>query len=82
MPIYKYRCQNCGFEFEKRQTYLEKILICCPECKKPALQRVPQMPAIVFKGSGWYSTDHRKSSPMEINKRISEKNEGKPSGKP
>lgn len=58
MPIYTYRCQNCSIEFEKAQAFSEKPFTRCPECCKNALRRVPQRPAIIFKGSGWYSTDH------------------------
>lgn len=59
MPVYTYRCQSCGVEFIKMQTFFAMPLKRCPECQRGALRRVPQLPAIVFKGSGWYSTDHR-----------------------
>jgi putative FmdB family regulatory protein len=62
MPVYLYRCQNCGNEFEKTQTYHNKPLMRCPECHKGSLERVPQKPAIIFKGTGWYSKDERSSS--------------------
>jgi putative FmdB family regulatory protein len=58
MPIYKYRCQSCHIEFELPQTYIEKTLTVCPNCRKGILQRIPQLPAVIFKGSGWYSIDH------------------------
>lgn len=62
MPIYTYRCQNCRAAFEKTQTFFDKPLTRCPECRMSTMRRIPQLPAIVFKGSGWYSTDHRSSS--------------------
>lgn len=62
MPVYTYRCQSCGVEFIKMQTFFAMPLKRCPECHRGALQRVLQLPAIVFKGSGWYSTDHRSAS--------------------
>jgi putative FmdB family regulatory protein len=62
MPVYTYRCQSCGFEFIKTQTFFDKPLTACPECHTSTLQRVIQLSAIIFKGSGWYSTDHRSSS--------------------
>ena len=62
MPVYMYRCQSCGVEFKKKETFLDKPLKRCPECRRGIVRRVPQLPAIVFKGSGWYSTDHRSSS--------------------
>ncbi len=62
MPVYTYRCQSCGVEFQKKEAFFDKPLKRCPECHRGAMRRVPQLPAIVFKGSGWYSTDHRSAS--------------------
>lgn len=59
MPIYTYKCQRCGIEFKKKQTFSAPLLRHCPECRTGALRRVLQLPSIIFKGSGWYSTDHR-----------------------
>ena len=62
MPVYAYRCQSCGVEFERTQMFLSKPLKHCPGCRSGSLRRVTQVPAIIFKGSGWYLTDHRSSS--------------------
>jgi putative FmdB family regulatory protein len=62
MPTYTYRCQSCGVEFERVQKFNDKPLTRCPECRKGTVRRVPQATAIVFKGSGWYATDHRSPS--------------------
>jgi putative FmdB family regulatory protein len=62
MPVYTYRCQHCGIKCKKTQMFLDKPLTRCPECRTSTMRRVPQLPAIVFKGSGWYSTDRRSSS--------------------
>ena len=62
MPVYAYRCQNCGVQFELTQKFSDKPLTRCPECRKGTVHRVLQPPSIVFKGSGWYSTDHRSPS--------------------
>ncbi|MGH2521360.1 MAG: FmdB family zinc ribbon protein [Anaerolineales bacterium] len=62
MPVYTYRCQSCGVEFKKIQTFSDTPLKRCPECRTGAVRRVLQLPVIVFKGSGWYSTDHHSSS--------------------
>ncbi len=59
MPAYTYRCRNCGVKFTKNETFFDKPLKHCPKCNTGIVQRVLQLPAIVFKGSGWYSTDHR-----------------------
>jgi putative FmdB family regulatory protein len=62
MPIYTYRCENCGIRFEKTQKFTDAPLTRCPECGKKALQKVYTPVGIVFKGSGFYSTDHRSPS--------------------
>ena len=62
MPTYTYRCQNCGVQFDKVQKFTDKPLTRCPECRTGSVRRILQSPAIVFKGSGWYATDHRSPS--------------------
>lgn len=62
MPIYTYRCENCGVQFEKQQKFDEQPLTRCPECNKKALRKVYTPVGIVFKGSGFYATDHRSPS--------------------
>ncbi|TLN27469.1 zinc ribbon domain-containing protein [bacterium] len=62
MPIYTYRCANCGVQFDKTQKFSDQPLQWCPECGKKALNKVYQPVGIVFKGSGFYSTDHRSPS--------------------
>lgn len=58
MPIYDYRCDHCGHVFSAVQSFSDEALEKCPNCgKKP--RRLLSMPAIVFKGSGWYKTDSR-----------------------
>ncbi|MBI2774318.1 MAG: hypothetical protein HYX56_07495 [Chloroflexi bacterium] len=62
MPIYDYRCDHCGHAFSQVQTFTEEAVAACPSCgKKP--RRLITMPAIVFKGSGWYKTDSRGAAP-------------------
>ncbi len=62
MPIYTYRCQSCGIEVTKTQSFSASPLRQCPKCHSGQVRRVLQSSAIVFKGSGWYSTDHRSAS--------------------
>jgi len=62
MPIYIYRCDNCGVQFERHQNFSDAPLTRCQECGKKALRKVYQPVGIVFKGSGFYSTDHRSPS--------------------
>ena len=62
MPVYTYRCENCGVRFERLQGFNDPMLTRCPECNKKALRKVYTPVGIVFKGSGFYSTDHRSAS--------------------
>ncbi len=62
MPIYTYRCDNCGVQFDRRQHFDDAPLKRCPECNKEALRKVYLPVGIVFKGSGFYATDHRSPS--------------------
>ena len=62
MPIYTYRCENCGVQFERTQKFTDAPLTRCPECNKKSLHKVYTPVGIVFKGSGFYATDHRSPS--------------------
>ena len=62
MPIYTYRCTNCGVQFEQQQKFEDSPLTRCPECSKKTLRKIYQPVGIVFKGSGFYATDHRSPS--------------------
>jgi putative FmdB family regulatory protein len=62
MPIYTYRCESCGVQFERNQKFADAPLTRCPECGKKSLRKVYMPVGIVFKGSGFYSTDHRSPS--------------------
>jgi putative FmdB family regulatory protein len=62
MPIYSYRCDECGIQFDRRQHFDDQPLKRCPECNKLSLRKLYQPVGIVFKGSGFYSTDHRSAS--------------------
>src|SRR5688572_26028274 len=62
MPVYTYQCSNCGVRFDRMQSFADKALTRCPECRKKGLRKVFAPVGIVFKGSGWYSTDQRSAS--------------------
>jgi len=62
MPIYTYRCENCGVKFERTQKFIDPSLTRCPECNKKTLRKVYTPVGIVFKGSGFYATDNRSPS--------------------
>jgi putative FmdB family regulatory protein len=62
MPVYTYRCDNCGHQFDKHQNFSDQPLKACPNCRKHALHKVYQVTGVAFKGSGFYVTDKRNAS--------------------
>ncbi|MBK8617127.1 MAG: zinc ribbon domain-containing protein [Anaerolineales bacterium] len=62
MPVYTYRCEACGIQFERHQSFTDTPLKTCPECRKKALKKVITPTKIIFKGSGFYATDHKSPS--------------------
>jgi putative FmdB family regulatory protein len=61
MPTYEYVCKQCGHLFEIVQSMRDQALTECPECGGE-LRKVFAPPAISFKGSGFYATDHGKKA--------------------
>lgn len=61
MPTYQYRCTECGSELEAVQKFTDPSLTTCPECSGK-LRKVFNAVGVVFKGSGFYATDSRKST--------------------
>ncbi len=59
MPIYEYRCQECGHELEKLQRMSDDRLVDCPACKAPQLKRLVSAAGFRLKGGGWYETDFK-----------------------
>lgn len=76
MPVYTYRCESCGVQFDRTQKFSDQPLTRCPECGKKSLRKVYSPVGIVFKGSGFYATDHR--SPSGMSGRGSSSSETKP----
>ena len=60
MPIYVYECETCGIRFERTQHLNDPPLERCPECGGQ-VHKIFQPVGIIFKGSGFYSTDHRRT---------------------
>ena len=75
MPTYQYTCRDCGHTFDVVQSMRDEPLAVCPECGG-SLRKVFAAPAIAFKGSGFYTTDHgKKGPPKEGEKKEGEKKE-------
>ena len=62
MPTYDYECMSCGNVFEVFQNINDKRLDKCPKCGKKVKRLIGSGAGIIFKGSGFYATDYRKSS--------------------
>ncbi len=60
MPLYEYRCSQCGHRFEKIQSFSAPETAACPKCEGTS-ERLLSAPAIQFKGSGFYLTDYGKA---------------------
>ena len=61
MPIYEYRCTDCGFQDEYLQKVSEAPLTACPSCGKATFRKLVSAAGFQLKGSGWYATDFKGS---------------------
>ncbi len=78
MPIYTYRCDNCGVQFDKKQSFSDPVLKICPECGKKGIHKIYTPVGIVFKGSGFYATDNRSPSGQTSKSHAEEKSSPAP----
>ncbi len=66
MPIYEYRCGNCGHELETLQKLSEAPLRLCPACGQEALSKKVSAAGFRLKGGGWYETDFKSGSKRNV----------------
>ena len=66
MPRYDYKCNSCGVEFELTQTFKEAGSGTCPDCSG-AGRRVFHAVPVIYKGSGFYTTDYGRPKPPADN---------------
>ena len=71
MPTYEYECQKCHHRFELFQSIKDKPKTSCPNCRGPVKRLLGTGSGIIFKGSGFYSTDYRKPGYKEAAKKES-----------
>jgi putative FmdB family regulatory protein len=82
MPIYGYRCSNCGHQFEILQRMVDESLQVCPKCQGK-LTKIIYPTGVIYKGSGYYTTDYKASSKEGASTNGSAPSpEGKPETKP
>ena len=61
MPHYDYECKKCGYRFEAFQKISDKPISKCPKCKSAVKRLISSGAGLIFKGSGFYSTDYKKA---------------------
>jgi len=61
MPTYEYRCLTCAHQFEAFQSIAAEPLTVCPKCGNQVQRIIGGGMGIIFKGSGFYCTDSRRS---------------------
>ncbi len=59
MPFYRYECSSCGRTFRVFHQNGSSPRICCPSCGGKDAERLLPRIGVIYKGSGYYSTDHR-----------------------
>lgn len=59
MPIYAYRCDECGFSKDVLQKISDPVLTVCLSCAKPSFKKQLTAAGFQLKGTGWYATDFR-----------------------
>lgn len=62
MPIYDYRCTDCGCEKEVMRKISDAPLTTCPQCGKETFAKQVSAAGFQLKGSGWYATDFKGGS--------------------
>jgi putative FmdB family regulatory protein len=77
MPTYQYRCPSCGHEFEKFEKITAKTRRKCPQCATRAERVISGGAGLLFKGSGFYITDYKRSGePKEAESKPGESSVG------
>ena len=61
MPLYDYECLSCGHIFELRQSFKDEPTGVCPRCEGLSRRKFHAVP-VIYKGSGFYTTDYRSDS--------------------
>lgn len=64
MPTYDYICENCKTTFSISTSFSSSISceIACPCCHEENIHRLYSVPNVIFKGSGFHTTDNRKTT--------------------
>jgi putative FmdB family regulatory protein len=71
MPTYEYECQKCGHHYELYQSIKDAPKRTCPRCRGRVKRLLGTGAGLIFKGSGFYTTDYRKPAYKEAAKKES-----------
>ena len=77
MPIYEYRCGECGHQEEHLQKISETPLSKCPACGTKAYKKLLSAAGFQLKGSGWYATDFKTTAKKPADKKADLKSDAK-----
>jgi len=69
MPTYEYQCRSCAQRFDARQSITARSRTRCPHCGKKVDRLISAGAGFLFKGSGFYTTDHRSKPYQEAAKK-------------
>lgn len=69
MPIYEYKCDNCGEQTELMQKFSDPPATKCPQCGEHKLNKMVSAAAFHLKGTGWYVTDFKDKKSTPDNKK-------------
>jgi putative FmdB family regulatory protein len=81
MPTYEYECRSCKHRFEEFQSITEEPIKKCPKCGKAVRRLFGGGMGIIFKGSGFYTTDYKRSSSVMGGNGSGKSKESKPETK-
>jgi putative FmdB family regulatory protein len=82
MPIYEYRCADCGYQNEFLQKVSEPPMKVCPACGKASFTKLLSVAGFQLKGSGWYATDFKGGAAKPAKDKPEAKPEAKSEAKP
>lgn len=71
MPTYEYECIRCNYRFDEFQKITDKALTICPKCKGKLRRLITGGVGLIFKGSGFYITDYKKSHLPQVKEKES-----------
>ena len=66
MPIYEYKCSECGHFMDALQGVNDSPLEVCPECSEKSLKKLISAPNFRLSGEGWYETDFKTGSKKNL----------------